>query len=655
MKRASGSWFPVLPKNRQMLIVLLPVFLVAYIGLVVLYHEKMDSYAITEAQNAAFDTLLNHKAVHRYVAEIQRPEIYRLQNEGKLYKEYFSPKVMSFTYIARSIKELLSEEREKAGLPPIHFKLAADNPRNPINQADDYESALLKLMNRGEIKEKREVVEQAGEKILRVVIPIDRSSEGCLKCHGDPADAPAELIARYGSERGFFENPKSIRALISIRVPLTHSLEAAHQFAQVISLITFGIMAAIYALIYFFVLRIDRQQQTIIASNQEKSKFLATMSHEIRTPMNGILGMAQMLLTPTLKEAERQEYARTILNSGQTLLTLLNDILDISKIEAGRISLTPVVFSPGQLLADTHALFAEMAHQRGLDLTIGWDGPAAARYRGDATRLRQMVSNLVSNAIKFTEHGSIRIQARSVAQEGHRTRLEFSVTDTGKGIPEDQQARLFKTFSQLETAQSGDIAGTGLGLSIVRSLAQAMDGDAGVDSTPGRGSTFWFRIMVDAVMDAHESGHPEPVPTTTENHPVAGRHVLVVEDNTVNRKVIQVMLEKQHAIVTCVGDGRQALDILQQGVEFDLVLMDCQMPVMDGFLATEQIRQWETAQGRRRLPIIALTAGAFEEDQQHCLAAGMDDFLTKPINLPILMKTLARWLSTRQGQPPAGS
>ena len=636
-----------------MLLVLLPVFLVAYVGLVVLYHEKIDGYAIAEAQNAALDTLLNHKAVHRYVAEIQRPEIYRLQNEGKLYKEYFSPKVMSFTYIARNIKELLSEERAKAGLPPIHFKLATDNPRNPINQADDYESALLERMNRGEIKEMREVVELQGEQVLRMVIPIDRSSTACLKCHGDPADAPAELIAKYGSERGFFENPKSIRALISIRVPLTHSLDAAHKFAQVVSVITFGIMTAIYALIYFFVLRIDRQQQTIIASTQAKSKFLATMSHEIRTPMNGILGMAQMLLMPALKEAERQEYARTILNSGQTLLTLLNDILDISKIEAGRINLTPVVFSPRQLLADTHALFAEMAHQRGLELTFAWDGPAADRYRGDATRLRQMVSNLVSNAIKFTERGSIRILARSAAKEGSRARLEFSVIDTGKGIPEDQQALLFKTFSQLETVQSGDIAGTGLGLSIVRSLAKAMGGDVGLESAPGRGSTFRFDVMVDTVTDADDSGHPEDATSSPENHPIVGRHVLVVEDNIVNRKVIQVMLEKQHVIATCVGDGRQAVDILKQGGEFDLILMDCQMPVMDGFLATEQIRQWESAQGTRRLPIIALTAGAFEEDQQRCLAAGMDDFLTKPVSLPVLLKTMTRWLATEQKQLPS--
>ncbi len=181
MKLAHHSWFPVLPKNRQKLIILLPVFVVAYIVLAVICHQKMEDYALNEAKKTALDVLLNHKAVHRYVAEIQRPEIYRLQGEGRLYKEYFSPKVMSFTFIARNIKELLGKEREKAGLPPLYFKLATDNPRNPINQADAYESALLAKMKFGELKEFKEVVQQNGVPTLHVAIPVDRSSAGCLK------------------------------------------------------------------------------------------------------------------------------------------------------------------------------------------------------------------------------------------------------------------------------------------------------------------------------------------------------------------------------------------------------------------------------------------------------------------------------------------
>ena len=261
-------FFPALPKNRQVLFVLLPIFIVAYIVLVVIYHHQTEAYAIGEAQKAALDALLSHKAVHRYVTETQRPEIYRLQSEGLLYKEYFSPKVMSFTFIARNIKELINKEREKVGLPPVYFKLATDNPRNPVNQADAYESALLARMNRGEVKEIREVVQQDGEPTLHVAVPIDRSTPGCLKCHGAPQDAPGELIARYGGEKGFYESPNSIRALISIRVPLAPAIREADQIIGLISLITAFIMALIYSLVHFFVLRIDREQRAVIAGAQ---------------------------------------------------------------------------------------------------------------------------------------------------------------------------------------------------------------------------------------------------------------------------------------------------------------------------------------------------------------------------------------------------
>jgi PAS domain S-box-containing protein len=275
-----ADYFPKLPKNRQILIVLLPIFILAYAGLVVLYYQKTEAYAISEAHKAAQDVLLTHKAVHRYVTEIQRPEIYRLKETGHLYQEYFSPKVMSFTFIARSVKELINKEREKIGLPLIYFKLAADNPRNPINQADVYESALLARMNQGEVNEIREVVQQNGEPTLHLAVPIDRSSKGCLKCHGDPNDAPAELIALYGSERGFYESPNSIRALISIRVSLAPSIREANEIARLISLITLLIMATIYALIYFFILRIDREQRAVIASTRITQETLENMVDE---------------------------------------------------------------------------------------------------------------------------------------------------------------------------------------------------------------------------------------------------------------------------------------------------------------------------------------------------------------------------------------
>jgi signal transduction histidine kinase/CheY-like chemotaxis protein len=634
-----------------MLLILLPMFILAYAVLVAVFHQKTEVYALSEAKKTALDALLSHRAVHRYVTETQRPEIYRLQAAGQLYKEYFSPKVMSFTYIARSVKELINKERERVGLPAIYFKLAADNPRNPVNQADAFESTLLARMNRGEINEIREIVQQNGEPELHVAIPIDRSTPGCLKCHGDPNDAPADLLTLYGSERGFFESPNSIRALISIRVPLTQLLEEADEIARLVSFVTFLVMISIYGLVHFFILRIDRQQQMVIASTQAKSNFLATMSHEIRTPMNAILGMAQLLLMPKLSEEEGHEYAKTILNSGQTLLTLLNDILDLSKVEAGKIELRNAVFAPRQVIEEASVLFAELAHAKGLALATAWHGQEDRRYRADPIRLRQMLSNLISNAIKFTEHGLVHVDATEI--EGHENEaiLEFSVTDSGMGIPLDKQSLLFQPFSQVDGSTTRAYGGTGLGLSIIRNLSKLMGGDVGVDSTLGQGSRFWFRIRTEIVATDEElrpskpAAHQEYVQTDAPRE-LHGR-VLVIEDNLVNRKVIEALLTKLGLTVELALDSQQGIERIMQGDLPDLILMDLQMPVLDGYATTERIRQWETENKRSRLPIVALTGHAFEEDRQRCLQIGMDDFLTKPIAVDALKWVLGKWLRTR--------
>ncbi|MDK9725998.1 MAG: ATP-binding protein [Sterolibacteriaceae bacterium MAG5] len=388
------------------------------------------------------------------------------------------------------------------------------------------------------------------------------------------------------------------------------------------------------------------------AANQAKSQFLATMSHEIRTPMNGILGMAQLMMLPDLSDAERQEYARTILNSGQTLLTLLNDILDLSKVEAGKVELEYSPCAPEQVVRETAALFAEAAQSKGLNIEAAWRGPTGSRYRVDATRLRQMLSNLVSNAIKFTSRGRIEIVATEIALEDGAAELEFSVKDDGIGIPREKQDMLFSRFTQADSSTTREYGGTGLGLSIVRSLAQLMGGGVGIDSEAGHGARIWFRLSA-TVATADAPIHREAQAFVDRPADAAtGRdvRVLVVEDNVTNRRVLEALLKKQDIRFDSVENGEEALRVLCDGLEPDLVLMDCQMPVMDGYEATRKIRQWEQDGTRPRLPIIALTASAFQEDRQHCIDAGMDDFLAKPINLADLLAVIGRWTGRRGAQ-----
>ena len=375
------------------------------------------------------------------------------------------------------------------------------------------------------------------------------------------------------------------------------------------------------------------------AASLAKSQFLATMSHEIRTPMNGILGMAQMLLAPGSSEAEREEYARTILNSGKTLQALLNDILDLSRVEAGKMELVPVPTDAVAMLRETVALFGESARQKGIELRQSWLAGAGC-YRVDGVRLRQMLTNLLSNAIKFTDRGSIVVEGGEIVRENSSASLRFSVTDTGVGIPADKQGQLFQAFTQVDSSDTRRYTGSGLGLSIVRRLAELMHGEVGVDSEAGRGSCFWFTVRVDvlAACPGAKAEAADRVAVLASARAV--RDIFLVEDNRVNQAVVRAMLGKLGYSVRCFDDGSKVLAAVEAGEVADLILMDCQMPEMDGFEATRLIRQFEAQRGSERIPIIALTAGAFEEDRQRCLDAGMDDFLTKPVERERLLAAI---------------
>ncbi|MGM9487466.1 PAS domain S-box protein [Ideonella sp. YS5] len=376
------------------------------------------------------------------------------------------------------------------------------------------------------------------------------------------------------------------------------------------------------------------------AASRAKSAFLANTSHEIRTPLNALLGLARLARQPGVDESRRRQYIEQISDSAETLSGVLSDILDLSKIEAGKMHLEEEPFDLQGLLRTMHQAYGSLADTKGLDMSVEIDEDLPPVVIGDPVRVRQILSNYLNNALKFTESGCIRLSVRRTRAD----RVRFEVTDTGPGIDEAQQALLFRAFSQADVSRARRVGGTGLGLSICRQLAEMMGGEVGLVSLPGQGSCFWAEVpLAPGDLDALESGS-----SGFGADPISGTRVLMVEDNAVNMMIAVALLEQWGVEVSQAGDGQQAVELVQQAAEsgrpFDIVLMDVQMPGMSGHEATRLLRRDHPPE---RLPIIALTAAALVSERDQALAAGMNDFLTKPIDAARLRNTLVRALRTR--------
>ncbi len=386
---------------------------------------------------------------------------------------------------------------------------------------------------------------------------------------------------------------------------------------------------------------LERARRGAEAGARMKDQFLANMSHEIRTPLNGVIGLTALLLEGDLKPDQR-EYLEMVKSSADSLMTLINDILDFSKIEAGKFQLDPIEFVFRDYLSESSRLMHLRAIQKGIELNVEVSEEVPKKLIGDSGRLRQVLMNLLGNAVKFTEHGRVLLSVGTERLEPGLAVLHFAVKDTGIGVAPEKQAAIFEAFSQADGSTTRQYGGTGLGLAICSQLVAMMGGRVWVESELGQGSCFHFTARFGLPL----AGEEEPATTISEAEPVImprtssnGLRILLAEDNLVNQRLVQGVLERHGYSVTMASNGLEVLRVLDSQ-RFDVVLMDVQMPELDGLETTRRIRHKEAAEGLPRLPIVAMTAHALKGDRERCLEAGMDDYISKPIHTPDLVRMM---------------
>ncbi|XGC79485.1 CHASE domain-containing protein [Bdellovibrio bacteriovorus] len=548
--------------------------------------------------------------------------------------------VVGLASVGRRAQELADEQTKKLGESEKRFKSVTQSAQDAIVSAD--ENGLIISWNPAATRmfghEENEVVGQS----LTLIMP-DRFRNAHIK-------GMERVVGRGGESRvvgstveliGLHKNGREFPIELSIS---TWESDEGKFFSGIIRDISERKLTENLLKDNERRLRLQFEESTkareeAVSATKLKSEFLANMSHEIRTPINGVIGMTGLLLDTDLSE-EQRSFADAIRRSGETLLTVINDILDFSKIEAGKLEFENIDFSIWEAIEDCQKTLHFMANKKNLSLVTSLSSNLPRYVKGDPGRFKQILLNLLSNGIKFTTQGTVTLRGQTLQNENSQVRLRFEVEDTGIGIPEEALGKMFQAFSQADSSTQRKFGGTGLGLSICKKLVESMDGQIGVQSTEGKGSLFWFEITLPL---AENNVLPKGQSFAKFNQSSERkRRILVAEDNSVNQIITQKMLEKLGFYADVAANGYEVLSALSKA-PYDLILMDCQMPEMDGYEATQKIRASKTIYSSQ-IPIVAMTANAMSGDAEKCLAAGMDDYLAKPVSDDKLMSILKKWL-----------